>query len=213
MFKNAVILAGGAGSRMMPLTDYVPKPLIKVNGIPLLNYVINFLNDNNIEDITVTYGYKSEIVVSYAHSKVSGFINTYGKDNAYFLFNSNIKYINEPIIICPCDMIIKLDLEQVYKDYIDLNKPPACIIPAVTSLDADSISADGNLIKGISRGNISDKYCTGVQIINPYVINQILPPLTNFYDVWNYLINKGLLYMTNVMPSEWKVFDKIKDLQ
>jgi hypothetical protein len=88
----------------------------------------------------------------------------------------------------------------------------ACIVPIVTSLDADSIMSEGGKITAISRGNTSDRYCTGVQVLNPYLINKELPSLNNFYDVWNMLIKRNLLHVTNVMPSEWKVFDRIKDL-
>jgi NDP-sugar pyrophosphorylase family protein len=81
MFKNAIILSGGLGSRMKPITEYVPKALVKVNNVFLIDHVINFLNSTNIENIYVTYGYKGDILVKELENKVSGFINTKNKDN------------------------------------------------------------------------------------------------------------------------------------
>jgi NDP-sugar pyrophosphorylase family protein len=212
MFKKAVIIAGGLGSRMRPLTDYVPKPLVKVNDVPLINYVLNFLESNNICDICVTYGYKSNLLTNHIGNKISSLLNTIGKDNSYFLFNSLIKYVDEPIIVCPCDMIVKLDLNDLYNEYIALNSPAACIVPIETDLDADSIISENNRILSISRGSKSKKYASGIQILNPKMINDSIQPFDNFYNVWNALIEKNMLYTTNLMPSEWKIFDKLNDL-
>lgn len=212
MFKNAVIIAGGYGSRMRPLTNYVPKPLVRVNDVPLINYVINFLRDNSIQTITATYGYKGEMLLEKVSTRVDSFINTTGKDNAYFLFNSLVKHINEPIIVCPCDMIVKLDLTELYKEYTKLGSPPACIVPVHTALDADSITSQTNKITSISREQQTGLYASGIQILNPYMINKLIPPFVNFYEVWNALISKESLYMTNLMPVEWKIFDRLTDL-
>lgn len=211
-FHHAIIIAGGLGSRMRPLTDYVPKPLIKVNDVPLVNYVINFLRHNNVENISVTYGYKGKMLLDQIHEYVNGFINTSGKDNSYFLFNTWAKYINEPVIVCPCDMIVQLDLEHVYKEYKSLDFPAACIVPVKTELDADSIVCEGSLIKSISREVKTGLYASGIQILNPAKINKEIPPFTNFYGVWKALIDKNMLYVTNTMPQEWKIFDSMKDL-
>jgi hypothetical protein len=44
------------------------------------------------------------------------------------------------------------------------------------------------------------------------MINDSIQPFDNFYNVWNALIEKNMLYTTNLMPSEWKIFDKLNDL-
>jgi NDP-sugar pyrophosphorylase family protein len=212
MFKNAVIIAGGIGSRMRPITNYVPKPLVQVNEIPLIDYVINFFKFNKVNNIIVTHGYKGEMVLNYLGSKVEGFINTKDQDNAYFLFYSIIKHIKDPIIVCPCDILIELNLEEVYKEYIKLGEPPACIVPVETNFDADGIASKNNIITEISRTCLSKKYATGIQILNPYSINNLIDPETNFYGVWNALIKKKQLYVTDTMPTSWRIFDRLTDL-
>lgn len=212
MFRYAVILAGGEGSRMKPLTDYIPKPLVKVEGLHLVEHVIYFLRANNISNIFTTYGYKGEMLLENVAKEVEGFINTSGRDNAYFLFNSIIKYINEPIVVCPCDMITNLDLEAVYEDYIKLGSPAACIVPVNTLLDADSIIVENNKVRTITRSSRMGLYASGVQILNPHRINELITPENNFYQVWNNLIEVEQLYATLVMPTQWKIFDRLKDL-
>lgn len=212
MFKKALILAGGEGSRMRPLTKYVPKPLVVVEERCLIDHVINFLHDNYIEDITVTYGYKGSMLVEHVAKDVEAFINTQGKDNSYFLYNSLIAHLDEPIVVCPCDMITNLDLNKVYGEYERLGKPAGCIVPVQTTLDADSLMVEDSRVKSIERGNRTGLYASGIQILNPQMINKLTPKADNFYKVWSNLIKVNQLYATSIMPTQWKIYDCLKDL-
>lgn len=212
MFNNAVIIAGGEGSRMRPLTKYVPKPLVEVDGLPLILHVIYFLRSNGIDNIYVTYGYKGGMVLDCVKNEVEGFVNTNGQDNSYFLFNSFIKYINEPVVVCPCDMITNLDLFYTYEEYQKFQRPAGCLVPVQTKLDADTIEAKDNIVTSISRNYRSGLYASGIQILNPLSINQLTKQENNFYKVWANLIELRQLYVTNSMPTQWKIYDTLKDL-
>ncbi len=63
--KQAVILAGGLGTRMRPLTDTLPKPMIPVQGRPFLEYLVELLKDNGIGEIVLLLGYLPEKVTEY----------------------------------------------------------------------------------------------------------------------------------------------------
>ena len=211
-FKTAVIIAGGEGSRMRPLTKYVPKPLVEVEGLPLILHVIYFLRSNGIDNIYVTYGYKGSMVLDCVNNEVDGFINTNGKDNSYFLYNTVVKHIDEPIVVCPCDMITNLDLSHVYGEYQTFKRPAGCLVPVQTTLDADTIISENNIVKSISRDYRTGLYASGVQILNPLAINQLTKPENNFYKVWANLIELQQLYVTKSMPTQWKIYDTLKDL-
>ena len=60
MKEIAILIAAGLGSRMLPLTDRVAKPLVEVNGVPLIETVIAALEKRGVAEIYVVTGYKAE---------------------------------------------------------------------------------------------------------------------------------------------------------
>lgn len=63
--KQAVIAAGGRGERLRPLTDDRPKPMALVNGRPFLEYLVELLIENGIEEIVMLLGYKAEKITQH----------------------------------------------------------------------------------------------------------------------------------------------------
>lgn len=63
--KQAVILAGGQGTRLRPLTLTTPKPLIKIHGKPFLEYIIEELKKNGITEVVLLTGYLHEKIEKY----------------------------------------------------------------------------------------------------------------------------------------------------
>lgn len=77
---KAIIMSAGMGTRLLPLTNDVPKPLIQINGIPLIEYNIEALIKNSIKDIYIVVGHL--------------------KDNFYYL-KEKYKNVNIEIIFNP----------------------------------------------------------------------------------------------------------------
>lgn len=69
--ENAIIMAAGLGTRMRPLTNEIPKPLVKVNGKRMIETIIQGLNKNGITDITIVTGYLAD-KFDYLANKYSG---------------------------------------------------------------------------------------------------------------------------------------------
>jgi NDP-sugar pyrophosphorylase family protein len=102
MIKQAVILAGGKGTRLLPLTKNLPKPMVPINNIPFLSYLIYYLRQEGIKKILILVGYKykkiinfysetSSISIKFCHSNVKAdtgkrVIDAYKfLDNEFFL--------------------------------------------------------------------------------------------------------------------------------
>jgi len=66
---KAIILAGGRGKRLRPITDYVPKPLIPLNNIPIIEWQIKYLKKYGVKEIIICTGYKAEMIKNYLEMK------------------------------------------------------------------------------------------------------------------------------------------------
>ena len=65
----AIILAGGRGKRLRPITDYVPKPLIPLNNIPIIEWQINYLKRYGVKEVIICTGYKAEMIKNFLNMK------------------------------------------------------------------------------------------------------------------------------------------------
>jgi len=66
---KALILAGGIGKRLKPITDYVPKSLVPVNSVPIIEWQIRYFMKFGIKEFVICTGYKSEQIVNYLDTK------------------------------------------------------------------------------------------------------------------------------------------------
>ncbi|MBI3987668.1 MAG: nucleotidyltransferase family protein [Lentisphaerae bacterium] len=69
MIKTAVIIAGGEGSRLLPLTRDLPKAMAPVCGKPMLHWVICWLKANGITDLVIGVAYKKDKIVDFLKSQ------------------------------------------------------------------------------------------------------------------------------------------------
>ena len=68
MISQAVILAGGKGKRLLPLTKNLPKPMAPINNVPFLSYLIFSLKKRGIKKILILVGYKSKKIINFYNS-------------------------------------------------------------------------------------------------------------------------------------------------
>ena len=66
---KAIILAGGRGKRLRPITDYVPKPLVPLNNIPIIEWQIKYLKKYGVKEIIICTGYKAEMIENFLTMK------------------------------------------------------------------------------------------------------------------------------------------------
>lgn len=109
----AVILAGGKGERMMPLTEFQPKALVPIHGVPILKLQIDQLIRNNVTQIMVLTGHLGEQIHQYVASLNLGTIVTCIQSepelNPAERINLTYKLFSKPYIILYCDNYIPSD--------------------------------------------------------------------------------------------------------
>ena len=62
---QVVILAGGFGTRLSEETDLIPKPMVRIGNIPILEHIMNFYSGFGHKDFVVALGYKAEVIIEH----------------------------------------------------------------------------------------------------------------------------------------------------
>ena len=125
---QAVILAGGQGTRLRPLTDKIPKPLLQVNGQPFLSYLLAQLKGQGIQEVLLLVGYLGQ--------QVRDFCGDGGK------WGLRVRCVESPLeaetgqrlgdaaqLLAPhflllyCDNYWPMDLAQMWRAYLEVGKP------------------------------------------------------------------------------------------
>jgi|SRR5215813_5668946 len=214
MIRHAIIMAAGRGMRMAPLTDAIPKPMAPYNGTTLIARGISRLAEK-IEHIHVTVGYKKAMLAQHViEHGASTVFNTEGKSNCWWVYNTLLKSLNEPMVVLTCDNVVDLDFGLLEQNYMSLNSPPCMLVPVspVAGLEGDFVFHREHVVTEISRHKQTDIYCSGIQVLNPARVNELTKEGDSFYDVWQQLIGTEQLFVSSVYPKKWFAVDTIEQL-
>ena len=123
--KSAVVMAGGYGKRLGPLTYDKPKPLVEVNGKKLLEHVLEKLEDALVEEIFITTHHKADQIENYVNKRKSRasiklIYESSPLGTAGGLFNLPVNK-PEKFLIMNCDIISDLRLEHLFRYFTETN--------------------------------------------------------------------------------------------
>ena len=118
---KAIILAGGRGKRLRPITDKIPKPLIPINSMPLIERTIKYLKKYGINEIIISSGYRSNKIESFLKKKknfdcqiIFSIENTpLGTGGA---IKKALKHVHEEsFLVLNGDVVTNIDLRKILK--------------------------------------------------------------------------------------------------
>ena len=198
----------------MPLTEQMPKPMIEFGGSTLIERGIVKLRPA-IPNIHITVGYKGAMLAQHVIGLgVSSVFNTEGHGNAWWIFNTLLKYLNQPVLVLTADNVTELDFDLLYKEYKRLSEPACMVVPVepIDGLVGDFIHHKNNVVHELSRSKPSPIYCSGIQMLNPDKINRLVRESDDFYKVWGQLIQLNELKCSDVYPKNWFTVDTPEQL-
>lgn len=199
---------------MAPLTDNLPKPMAPFAGSTLIANGIENIR-RHVPMIHVTVGYKKAMLAQHVieHGACSVF-NTEGHGNAWWIFNTLLAQLDEPIYVLTCDNVVELDFDLIDANYITLGSPACMLVPVkpIKGLEGDYIFHENNTVIEINRLRESELYCSGIQILNPAKVNKLVNASDDFYDIWRQLISQGELKSCEIYPKKWISVDTVSQL-
>jgi len=122
-----VLMAGGLGTRLRPLTESCPKPLLKVGGTPVLETILEGFTRKGFENFYISVNYKAEMIEDYFGDGVKWGVNIqYLKETKRLGTAGSIKLMPEkpevPFIVMNGDLLTKVDFEKLLEFHINNNK-------------------------------------------------------------------------------------------
>jgi NDP-sugar pyrophosphorylase family protein len=122
--------------------------------------------------------------------------------------------LDEPLVVLTCDNLVNLDLDKLCQDYHDLGAPACMLVPVnpVHGLEGDYIFHENQIVTGIDRHRPARLYCSGIQVLDPKKVRNIVTPTEDFYEVWKQLIAQGQVYCSRVIPERWFSIDSMDAL-
>ena len=118
---KAIILAGGRGKRLRPITDKIPKPLIPINNKPLIELTIKYLKKYGITEIIISSGYKSNLIEKFLKKKKNfGCKIIFSTEKTPLgtggAIKKALKHVNEEsFLVLNGDIVTNIDLKKILK--------------------------------------------------------------------------------------------------
>lgn len=117
---EAIILAGGKGTRLQSVVSDVPKPMADINGRPFLAYLLHFLSSNGVRKVVLSVGYKYEIISSYFSGCFENLTISYAIENEPLgtggaLVESLKQVTDSTVLLLNGDSFFDVDVKSLHK--------------------------------------------------------------------------------------------------
>lgn len=190
MLREAVILAGGFGTRLSHVVSDVPKPMAPVYGKPFLTYLIDRLIDAGIRRVILATGYKHECIESYFGTSYRGIEIVYSQETTPLFTGGAIlqaaqKIQSEDFVVLNGDTLFDIDLQKLYDFHVQNHANLTIALRQVADTSRygsvtctnDNIVAFKEKAESIGAGDING----GIYAINrEWLMNQNLPTKFSF---------------------------------
>ena len=214
---KAIIMAGGEGSRLRPLTCGRPKPMVPLLNRPVMEYCVDLLVKHGIRDIGVTLQFMPEAIQEHFGSGSERGVNFY-----YFIENSPLgtagsvknagSFLDQTFVVVSGDALTDLDLTSAMKFHRDNQSLATLVLTRVSCpLEYGVVitGQDGRITRFLEKpawGEVfSDTVNTGIYILEPEVLEYFEPNRSFDFskDLFPLLLQQGKPLFGVVMPGYW----------
>jgi NDP-sugar pyrophosphorylase family protein len=211
---KAIILAGGRGKRLRPITDYVPKPLVPLNNIPIIEWQIKYLKNFGINEIIICTGYKAEMIQHFLSIKDDfGMKIKFSIEKTPLGTGGAIKQAGKLIkdksfIVINGDTITNIDLKKLLK------KPNAIAAIELRTKFGIMETKEDKVTRFKEKKEISNVWMNaGIYHLQKEILNDLPKKGDIEKTVFPDYAKKGLLNTIKFRNSNWYSIDSFKDIE
>lgn len=225
--NKAVIMAGGFGTRLRPLSITIPKPMVPIINVPMMEHIVNLLKKHEVNDIVSVLYFQPEKITGYFEDgrdfgiKMNYVLAQVDFGTAGAVKNAQ-KHLDERFIIISGDVLTDFDLDKALNFHL-MNKSMATILLTRMSKPLQYgivlTDDDGKINKFLEKPSwgqvFSDTINTGIYILEPEVLD-LIPEKTEFdfsKDLFPLMLDKGLPLYGYIADGYWRDIGNLNEYQ
>ena len=204
---DAVLMAGGKGERLKPLTDIIPKPLLKVGNKPILEHNIDNLTSYGIDDFHISIRYLGDQIEKYFGNGASKNISIdYIKEDRPLGTAGSLSLMkeikNDYILLSNSDILTTLNYEDFFIDFLNENADLSIFsIPYTISIPLGVLDTDGhkNVTSILEKPSYTYYSNSGIYLMKREIIDMI--PKQEFFNATD-LVEAAIKYGKKVISYQ-----------
>lgn len=207
-----IIMAGGKGRRLKPITDIIPKPLLPIHGKPIIHQIMDVFKKYGFNKFVFTLNYKKEMIKLYLDSISEELYDISLIEEEDFLGTAGalalIPKFDKPIFSSNCDILLDIDYRKALEYHEENNNE----ITIIGNLQEISVpygilqQSSGNLIDIEEKPILHYNVNTGIYILNPSVAERV--PKNQRIDMPDVIKNEKVIgSKIGIYPTHEKWFD------
>jgi len=218
---DAVIMAGGRGERLRPLTDTTPKPLLRVGDKPIMEYTIDRLQRYGIENIWITLNYLGDKIENhFGNGEPKNIRMKYVYENKPLGTIGSLSSINDfendYIIVSNSDLLTNIDYEHFFLDFINQDADLSVVtIPYSVDVPYAVLEcSNGNIVNFHEKPTYTYFSNGGIYLMKKEVLQHI-PEQQHFNatDLIEKLIASGKKVISYALSGYWLDIGKREDYE
>lgn len=218
---DALIMAGGKGERLRPLTENLPKPLLPVGDKPIIEHNIDRLNTFGIDDIWISLRYLGQQIVDYFKDGGNKGVRinyvwedeVLGTAGALGLIEN---FVHEDILMMNSDLLTNIDFEKffLFHQEQDADFTVACI-PFQVNVPYAVMETEGNQVRGLKEKPTFTHYSNAGIYMMKRTLTELVPRNQHFNatDFMEKLIQEGKKVVAYPLVNYWLDIGKHEDYQ
>ena len=188
---DAVLMAGGKGERLRPLTEKTPKPLLRVGDKAIIDYNVDRLLSYGVEHISVTVNYLHEQIEEHFSSPHDSVLIRCVREPKYLGTIGSIKFVetfyNDTILLMNSDLFTNIDYEDFYLHFKEHDADMSvAAVPYSVSVPYGIFELDGRDVQGVREKPTYNYYANaGIYLIKKELLQMI--PNDTFYNATDFM--------------------------
>jgi dTDP-glucose pyrophosphorylase/CBS domain-containing protein len=217
---QAVIMAGGRGMRMRPLTNEMPKPMLQVGGRPLLEYLVQQVRDYGIRKVNITTNYKPEkIRQHFGDGAAFGLDVDYVSEHEPLGTAGALRLLrerHETLLVINGDILTNINFRAMLDHHHDQR---AGLTVGVTTHDVEIpfgvVETDGERVSGIAEKPVYRYFVNaGIYVLGPEILD-VIPERSriDMTEVVGLLLARGVRVVPFVIMEYWRDVGRLEDYE